>query len=79
MSSSFSQIQPGGKLKHPWKVEFVEMDIELLQLDEDEALWPALVSEIHGTILCYNAQDRASLKGLDVAIRKRTSIRGVGL
>jgi hypothetical protein len=46
------------------------MDIELLQLDEDESLWPALVSEIHGTILCYNAQDRESLKGLDVAIRK---------
>lgn len=45
------------------------MDIELLQLEEDD-LWPALVSEIHGTILCYNAQDRASLRGLDTAIRE---------
>lgn len=46
------------------------MDIELLQFGEDESLWPALVSEIHGTILCYDAQERASLKGLDVAIRR---------
>lgn len=69
VSSCFSQIQPGGKIKHAWKVEFLEMDIGLLHLDSDESLWPAMVAEIHGTILCYDAQDKASLRGLEVATR----------
>lgn len=46
------------------------MSLELLQLEADESLWAALVSEIHGTIICYDAQDRSSLKGLDVATRR---------
>lgn len=52
------------------------MSIELLQLEEDESLWPALVSEIHGTIICYDAQDRASLKGLEVATRTSRNLCG---
>lgn len=41
----------------------------MLRPKEGVSIWPALVPEIHGTILCYDAQRKATLDGLDIATR----------
>jgi len=41
----------------------------MLKPKEGVSIWPALVPEIHGTILCYDAQRKATLEGLDIATR----------
>jgi hypothetical protein len=69
VTSSFSQVLPGGKIKSTWRVEFLEIDLDMLRPKEGVSIWPALVPEIHGTILCYDAQRKATLEGLDIATR----------
>jgi hypothetical protein len=66
----YSLTDLAGKIKNSWKVEFLEMDIKMLQSSKDQSLWAAIVSEIHGTIICYDAQDKTSLDGLDIATRE---------
>lgn len=63
-------MTPGGKIKKSWKVEFLEIDLEMLRPKQGVSIWPALVPEIHGTILCYDAQRKSTLEGLDIATRK---------
>jgi hypothetical protein len=46
------------------------MDIKMLQSSKDQSLWAAIVSEIQGTIICYDAQDKTTLDGLDIATRE---------
>jgi hypothetical protein len=70
VSSSFSQVLPGGKIKKSWRVEFLEIDLEMFKPKQGLSIWSAIVPEIHGTILCYNAQDKSTLDGLDIATRK---------
>lgn len=63
-------MTPGGKIRNPWRVEFLEMDIKMLQSGQEESLWSAIVAEVHGTIICYDAQNKTSLQGLEIATRK---------
>jgi hypothetical protein len=46
------------------------MDIKMLQSGQDESLWSAILAEVHGTIICYNAQDETSMDGLETATRE---------
>lgn len=71
VTSSFLQVLPGGKIKNTWRVEFLEIDLDMLRpKKEGVSIWPALVPEIHGTILCYDAQRKDTLEGLDIATSK---------
>ncbi|WVQ99369.1 hypothetical protein IAU59_006502 [Kwoniella sp. CBS 9459] len=69
--SSFSQIQPGGKLKQAWKVEFLEMNVNALDLSpQAERVWPEGTPDIAGVIFCYDATRSDTLAGLTEAIER---------
>jgi hypothetical protein len=72
VSSCFSHVQPGGKLKHPWKVEFVEMDIRSLDVISvpPAPAWPAIAPCVSGAIVCYDAGHRDTLNGIAPALRE---------
>ncbi len=63
--SSFSMIQPGGKLQNALKVEFVEMNMAALNLSEtSQSIWPTLLTRASGVILCYDALRQNTLQGI---------------
>jgi hypothetical protein len=72
VSSCFSHVQPGGKLKHPWKVEFVEMDIRSLDVTSvpPAPAWPSIAPAVSGAIVCYDAGHRDTLDGIAPALRE---------
>ncbi|OCF42931.1 hypothetical protein I317_03282 [Kwoniella heveanensis CBS 569] len=70
--SSYSQIQPGGKLKQAWKVEFLEMNVYALDLSpQAKNLWPeGTPDNMAGVIFCYDATRSDTLAGLTEAIER---------
>jgi hypothetical protein len=61
VSSSYSKVHPGGKIKNASTLQFLEMKLDALNLSDDGELWPDQLPCIHGAILCYDATDRESL------------------
>ncbi|WRT66329.1 uncharacterized protein IL334_003284 [Kwoniella shivajii] len=78
--SCYSQIQPGGKLKGSWKVEFIELNIQSLNVSStsstSQTIWPEGLSNVSGVILCYDAGRRDTLSGMS-EILERLSPTGV--
>ncbi|WVF71424.1 hypothetical protein IAT40_006228 [Kwoniella sp. CBS 6097] len=69
--SSYSQIQPGGKLKQAWKVESLEMNVYALDLSPQATkVWPEGTPDVAGVIFCYDATRSDTLAGLTEAIER---------
>ncbi|WVQ67707.1 uncharacterized protein L199_005911 [Kwoniella botswanensis] len=71
--SCYSQIQPGGKLKQPWKVEFLEMNMHALNLapaSKQDQVWPEGVPDVAGVIFCYDAGRSDTLSGISEALER---------
>ncbi|WWC94144.1 hypothetical protein V866_000983 [Kwoniella sp. B9012] len=74
--SCYSQIQPGGKLKQPWKVEFLEMNMHALNLapaSKQDQVWPEGVPDVAGVIFCYDAGRSDTLSGISEALERLSS------
>ena len=70
VSSCYSTIQPAGKLKHAWRVEFLEVDIGALSLAEGSpSLFPQGIPNISGAVICYDATQERSLSGIREILR----------
>ena len=70
MSSTFSQVQPGNKLKYAWGVQLLEMDLAALDLGNKNDVWPRDVPPPSGVLLCYDAQQSESLQGFERTMRE---------
>ncbi|WWC61836.1 uncharacterized protein I303_104421 [Kwoniella dejecticola CBS 10117] len=69
IQSCYSQIQPGGKLKQPWKVEFLEMNMHALNLSPSaSSVWLEGVPDVSGVIFCYDATRSDTLSGISEAL-----------
>nr|XP_019046284.1 hypothetical protein I302_05027 [Kwoniella bestiolae CBS 10118]OCF25214.1 hypothetical protein I302_05027 [Kwoniella bestiolae CBS 10118] len=71
--SCYSQIQPGGKLKQPWKVEFLEMNMHAINLSPTASpsqIWPEGVPDVAGVIFCYDAGRSDTLSGIGEALER---------
>ncbi|KAK4687572.1 hypothetical protein P7C73_g2543, partial [Tremellales sp. Uapishka_1] len=68
--SCISEVQPSGHLKTAFAIEFIEMDLSALNLTSSpSAIWPTIVPQVSGVMMCYDATRKASLRGLDDALR----------
>ncbi|KAL7421852.1 hypothetical protein Q5752_003623 [Cryptotrichosporon argae] len=68
VSSCSAVVEPGGKLQHACRVDFVEVGLRALDLAGVAAVWPAGLPPISGVILCYDATRAESLRGLSEAL-----------
>ncbi|WWC89349.1 uncharacterized protein L201_004271 [Kwoniella dendrophila CBS 6074] len=70
VTSCYSQIEPGGKLKQPWKVEFLEMNIHALGPSPTlSSVWPEGIPSVAGAIFCYDATKMETLSGISEALK----------
>ncbi|EIW70717.1 hypothetical protein M231_02629 [Tremella mesenterica] len=72
VTSHFVSIQPSGKIKHPWKVNLLEMDIATLRKDSID-VWPAGLRSVSAAIFCYDATRRNTLDGLEELVERLSS------
>nr|XP_019010932.1 uncharacterized protein I206_04237 [Kwoniella pini CBS 10737]OCF49713.1 hypothetical protein I206_04237 [Kwoniella pini CBS 10737] len=73
--SCYTQIQPGGKLKQPWKVEFLELNIHALNLlPTADSVWPDALPDVAGAIFCYDASRSETLSGISSALERLCSL-----
>lgn len=70
VTSTFSHVQPGNKLKYAWTVEMLEVDLYALDLSPEGRAWPRDVVYPSGVVMCYDAQAKQSLRGFEQAVRE---------
>ncbi|ORY34095.1 ras guanine nucleotide exchange factor domain-containing protein [Naematelia encephala] len=68
ISSCFSRVPPGGKLRYERKVEFVEIPLSALNLSGSGTLFSQDMPNISGVLLCYDATRTSTLQGIPEAL-----------
>lgn len=63
-----SHVQPGGKIKESHKVDYIELDMDTLDVSSSTSTWAEGVGSISGVILCYDATRASTLTGLPEAL-----------
>ena len=71
-TAHYGQVEPNGKLKHPWTVELLELNIADLRPGEE--IWPSGVRKVSAVVFCYDSTRRDSLNGLKDVIGEREKL-----